>query len=159
MAELGVLRAVLPEGADAAARLPALPDPLLRLAALLCRNPQRVADRLRLSRAERARLVAFRAPPPAAAQLARELADTAPEILIGRALIAGQGDLAARIQAMPVPVFPLSGRDALALGVPPGPKMGRLLAETRAHWLRAGCPDAEACRAVLAGLIKENAAS
>jgi len=60
---------------------------------------------------------------------------------------------------MSAPVFPLAGRDVLALGVPPGPKIGRLLAETRAQWLAAGCPGAEACRTILAGLVKENTAS
>ncbi len=164
MAELGVLAAVLPEGVEAGARLPAPPDPLLRLAAILRGDPDVLADRLRLSRAERARLVAYRAPPPDPADLTRALADTAPEILAGRALLAGQPDLAARIRALPVPVFPLAGRDVLALGLPPGPEVGRLLAETRARWLAAGCPGAEACRAMLAGLvssadpIKENVA-
>jgi poly(A) polymerase/tRNA nucleotidyltransferase (CCA-adding enzyme) len=159
MAELGVLAAVLPEGADAGARLPAPPDPILRLAAILRGDPERLADRLRLSRAERALLVAFRAPPPDPADLTRALADTEADILAGRALIAGQTDLADRIRAMSAPVFPLAGRDVLALGVPPGPKIGRLLAETRARWLAAGCPGAEACRTILAGLVKENTAS
>lgn len=38
------------------------------------------------------------------------------------------------------PVFPLSGRDFVAEGVPPGPEIGRRLAEAREAWLAAGCP-------------------
>ena len=68
MAELGVLAAVLPEGADPArlARLveaAAPADPLLRLAALLTGDAAALAARLRLSASERDRLVALRAGP------------------------------------------------------------------------------------------------
>ena len=54
MAALGVLAAVLPEGADPAAlagwsRRARPPDPLLRLAALLTGDPLAVALRLKLS--------------------------------------------------------------------------------------------------------------
>ena len=47
-------------------------------------------------------------------------------------------DRAAERAAMhgPPPVFPLQGRDALALGVPPGPDIGRLLGAVEAWWLR-----------------------
>ncbi|MBB5691607.1 poly(A) polymerase/tRNA nucleotidyltransferase (CCA-adding enzyme) [Roseomonas alkaliterrae] len=52
---------------------------------------------------------------------------------------------------MPVPVFPLGGADAAALGVPPGPWMGRLLAEVLAWWRQSGCrPSREECLADLA---------
>ncbi len=91
--------------------------------------------------------------------LAQALAETPADILAGRALISGDEALAARIGATPAPVFPLAGRDALALGVPPGPEIGRLLAQARARWLQAGCPDAAACRAILADLVKETTAS
>jgi poly(A) polymerase len=170
MAELGVLDAVLPEGADPArlARLLAAgapADPLLRLAALLAGDAEALADRLRLSGAERARLIALRdspSPRPSAddAALRRMLADTPPDILIGRAWLAGDGGedwaaLRARLAAMPVPVFPLEGRDVLALGLPPGPRVGALLREVRAWWLGGGCmADAAACRAELARLAR-----
>ncbi|TDH59846.1 CCA tRNA nucleotidyltransferase [Dankookia rubra] len=66
--------------------------------------------------------------------------------------------LAARLAALPRPVFPLQGRDALALGLPPGPEIGRLLAATRAWWLARGCADdAEACRARLRELAGRSA--
>jgi poly(A) polymerase/tRNA nucleotidyltransferase (CCA-adding enzyme) len=48
---------------------------------------------------------------------------------------------------MPVPVFPLEGRDILALGLPPGPRVGALLRSVRNWWLGGGCvADVEACR-------------
>ena len=53
-------------------------------------------------------------------------------MLIDRAWLAG-GDapdwaaLRARLAALPRPVFPLEGRDVLALGEPEGPRVGTLL--------------------------------
>ncbi|HKM63652.1 MAG TPA: CCA tRNA nucleotidyltransferase [Acidisphaera sp.] len=166
MAELGVLAAVLPGGADPAA-LAALvasgapADPLLRLAALAQGGPDDLADRLRLSNDERDRLAALRdtaVPRPDSddAALRRALADTPADILIGRSWLHGGGgpdwgSLRARLAAMPQPVFPLSGRDVVALGIPPGPAVGEALRAVRAWWLDDGCQaDAQACTAELA---------
>jgi poly(A) polymerase len=166
MARLGVLAAVISEGADPArlARLVAAAapaDPLLRLAALLAGDPVAFAARLRLSAAERERLVALRSTPlahPAAddATLRRLLADTDPALLVDRTWLEGETGpewpaLRARLASMPRPVFPLEGRDVLALGLPPGPHVGTLLREVREWWLQGGCrADAAACRAELA---------
>ena len=166
MAELGVLAGVLPEGTDpqALARLVAAgapADPLLRLAALLTGDADALAIRLKLSTAERERLLALRAQPvprPDAGddELRRQLANDPPDILIGRAWLAGGNApdwhrLRARLAAIPRPVFPLEGRDALALGIAPGPEMGALLRTTRDWWLAGGCrADRAACRAELA---------
>ncbi len=173
MAETGVLRAVLPEArtplplwegmgegwqrhllasptpppspparGGGKGRLSALPaDPLLRLAAL---DPGDVAERLKLSGAERERLADLRGPAPAEDTdddtLRRMLADTPKEALIGRAWLAGRSPgLRARIAAMQPPVFPLHGRDLQAAGMPPGPAMGAMLRELRAWWLAGGC--------------------
>ncbi len=162
MAELGVLAAVIPEGAEPArlARLVtagAPADPLLRLAALLTGDGGALAERLRLSGAERERLTALQAgpvPSPGDDDMAlrRKLADTEPAILIDRTWLAGGGApewaaLRARLAGLPRPVFPLAGRDVLALGVPPGPRVGSLLSAVRTWWLDGGCAaDAEACR-------------
>ena len=121
MAELGVLAAALPEGADPTA-LAALVasgapvDPLLRLAALLTGDADVLADRLRLANDERARLSALRSgpvprPPDDDDALRRMLADNDRTILIDRAWLAGgsQPDwerLRKRIAALPLPVFP-----------------------------------------------------
>jgi poly(A) polymerase/tRNA nucleotidyltransferase (CCA-adding enzyme) len=163
MAATGVLAAVLPEGTDPAAlaRLVAAgapPDPVLRLAALVTGDVQALASRLRLSGAERemlAALLAAPAPSPGAddADLRRALADTPPAVLIGRAWLAGAGweSVRARLSALPRPVFPLEGRDVLALGVSEGPRVGELLREVRRWWMAGGCvADAAACRTELA---------
>ena len=139
MQRLGVLAELLPE-----ARLVSVdllpPDPVLRLAALL---PSGQAP-LNLSGAEVERLAALVLPalPDEASDddLRRALADTAPDILIGRAWIAGRSArLRARIAAMEVPVFPVQGRDLAARGMKPGPQMGQIIRELRAAWLASGC--------------------
>jgi poly(A) polymerase/tRNA nucleotidyltransferase (CCA-adding enzyme) len=166
MDRLGVLRAVLPEAAAPLALPAAAPaDPLLRLAAILRGDAAALPDRLRLSGEERARLDLLRAGPAPRPEidddgLRRILADTpAPEALIGRTWLAGgEGPdwdrLRTRLAATEVPVFPLEGRDALALGMLPGPAVGRLLRDLRAWWMDGGCrADAAACRAELARRI------
>ena len=163
---------MLPEGADPArlARLIAAGapvDPLLRLAALLTGDPAALAARLRLSAAERDRLVALRTGPVPRpgdddAALRRLLADEAREVLIDRTWLAGGGApewaaLRARLAAMPRPVFPLEGRDVLALGEPEGPRVGALLRAVRQWWLDGGCvASAEACRAELTRQVRRS---
>jgi poly(A) polymerase len=172
MDRLGVLQAVVPEGTGVstlsrivARGAPA--DPLLRMAALLTGDELAFAARLKLSLAERDRLIASRSAPLArpendAAVLRRLLADTPAEVLVDRTWLAG-GDgpiwnaLRDRLRALPVPVFPLEGRDVVALGVPPGPRVGEVLRVARAWWLDGGCiADADACREQARGLIASN---
>jgi poly(A) polymerase len=171
MAELGVLGAVIPEGADPAAlaRLIAAGAPvdeLLRLAALLTGDVEHFADRLRLSGAERQRLLDLRASPLARPQdddaaLRRLLADHDRAVLIDRTWLVPDGlgggaqsdwvALRARLAGLPRPVFPLQGSDVLALGVPPGPRVGALLRAVRDWWVAGGCAAGVAeCRAELA---------
>ena len=161
MERLGVLAAVLPEGAapDRLGRLVAgfaPSDPLLRLAALLDGDAAALAERLRLSGAERERLLALRGPnalPADAddAMVLRALADTPREIIVGRLALATHATLAARAEALPIPVFPLQGRDVQAAGIPAGPQIGEMLRAIRGWWLAGGCvADAAACRAELA---------
>lgn len=151
MQQAGVLHAVLP-GAQAARlhqHLP--PEPLLRLAAITDEPAEALARRLRLSNAERDALALLRGPAPAGTDddLRRALADVPAEALIGRVWLARPDDVETRtrLAAMPAPLFPLEGRDVLALGVPPGPAVGQLLQRARAWWLARGCTDdAAACR-------------
>ena len=165
MAGLGVLMAVLPYALDLAhldrlVQADGPPDPLLRLAALVPGAGLDLAARLRMSVAERDRLLALAGPPPEPGMdddaLRRLLADAPPGALPGRAWLVGNAGptwdaLRARLAALPRPVFPLEGRDALALGVPPGPAVGELLRAVRAWWLDGGCrANAAACRAELA---------
>ncbi len=164
MEALGVLGAVLPEGAAAGglARLLAIGapgDPILRLAALLTGDAAAVAMRLKLSGVDRERLIALCQPATVApadddAALRRALADELPDILTGRAWLAGEPGLAARLGAIPRPVFALVGRDVVRLGVPAGPRVGSLLRDVRLWWKARGCVDsADACRAELRRLI------
>jgi poly(A) polymerase/tRNA nucleotidyltransferase (CCA-adding enzyme) len=169
----------------ALAEIGAPADPMLRFDALLTHGTAEAARRLKASNEEVQRLVdRYRAghdilpmQPDIAAGgpdddvLRRLLADQEAERLLDAAWLrqavnrawGWQGpDEAAwarfrdRLAAMPRPVFPLQGRDALAMGVKPGPEMGRLLAETRRWWLEGGCTaDAQACRSRLAELMSD----
>lgn len=178
MADFGVLAAVMPEGfsLDRLDRLiggDAPEDPVLRLAALLEGDSDEPRDghsvalavRLKLSTAERVRLVELRRPEVPQpgdddAALRRMLADTPAAMLIDRCWLADDGaagwaEVRDRLGTMERPVFPLEGRDVVALGVPPGPAVGRLLAEARARWLDGGCvEDRDGVRESLASLLR-----
>ncbi len=165
MQQLGVLGEIVPEAQDVThlARLVAdgtPADPLLRLGALLTGDAASLAVRLRLSNAERDRLVAMLGSAVPAddaddAALRRLLADEPAEVLIDRLALRGaHTSLRRRLARMDRPIFPLQGRDALALGVPPGPALGAALEATRQWWLETGCvADRAACleRLVLLG--------
>jgi poly(A) polymerase len=174
MAELGVLAALFPEGTTPEAigglDADAPPDPLLRLAALLGTSTAAtaVAARLKLSVAERDRLLALLTGPVPMpgeddAALRRATAETEPAILVGRSLLrhppAPESQvLRQRLAAMTPPIFPLQGRDAVALGLAQGPRVGQVMRQVRAWWLARGCMDgAEACRAELARVVAASA--
>jgi poly(A) polymerase len=167
MADLDVLAALLPEGGGTLAVIDRLvasgapSAPVLRLAALLPDplKARQAAARLKLSTAERDHLLALMngpLPEPRAEDVAlrRALAETPADILVGRSFLrhgpAG-ADLRRRLAAIPPPVFPLQGRDGLAIGLAPGRALGEALRHVRSWWLARGCvDDAEACRAELA---------
>ncbi len=164
MRRLGVLDRLLPGGTsdDRAALVPS--EPVLRLAAVLDGPAGPVSRALRLSGSDAAQLEALLEPPVPRpdiedAALRRLLADMPAALLCGRAWLAqarGTGDpsaweaLRGRIAQTPVPVFPLAGRDVVALGIAPGPEVGRVLARIRAWWRAGGCAAGrEACLARL----------
>jgi poly(A) polymerase len=127
-----------------------------------------VAQRLRLSNRQRDRLLTMVAPPCAVAPPAGDVGDGGDHRPLLRALyhcgretvrdlilLAWAGDRAEasrlppgrsqawlalidRAAALPCPAFPLRGRDALALGIPPGPQIGRLLGQVEAWWEQGG---------------------
>ena len=156
MREDGVLAAILPEATrlDRLARL--LPfdsdaDPLLRLGALIevdRKGATALARRLRLSSAEHGRLLQLALPwplDPNADNQAQRL--TVHRISPARfrdlaRLLAAEGrlepsrldDLLLFAQNWTPKAFPLSGHDVLDLGVPPGPQVGRLLADVERWW-------------------------
>jgi poly(A) polymerase len=164
MAATGILPELLP-GALQLPRLERLvqidvqdrltPDAILRLAALLPDDGRiitRVADRLRLSNAQRARLLAMPGGDQAigerlsAAQARRILYRIGPQAFRDRVLLQWAG--APRgVSAMPwrllltmadnwqAPRFPLTGRDVMAAGVPEGPEVGKVLAALEQWWV------------------------
>jgi poly(A) polymerase len=175
MAQAGVLGAVLPEAGEAS-RLDTLvaweagraPDALLRVAVLLRVGVDldALAARLRLSGEEATRLRALHdlrdVPPPEAAHWpaarlheyrarvrARGGAALPGELPLVAAAENPRADYAPLLAALghdPGPEFPLQGRDALAIGIPPGPRIGTLLAATRTWWLDHGATaDRTAC--------------
>ena len=65
-------------------------------------------------------------------------------MLIDRTWLAGGfgpawDDLRHWFARTPAPVFPVAGQDLLALGMRPGPEMGRMLSRLRGWWLEGGC--------------------
>ena len=154
MAELGVLREVLPEvapdGLQALAGLVSeerrqhvAPHALRRLAALLPADPalgEQVAARLRLSIAQRKRLAsaADRSGPqidPRAMAWAIGL-DSA----IDRLLLTDRDTHA--LADWETPYFSLKGGTIVARGVSAGPEIARILRRIEARWVEEGFPDA-----------------
>jgi poly(A) polymerase len=83
--------------------------------------------------------------------LRRLLADFEPADLIDRTWLDGDAEGRRRLSGMPRPVFPLEGRDVVALGVPAGPAVGALLRDVRQWWLAGDCvADRAGCLAELA---------
>jgi poly(A) polymerase/tRNA nucleotidyltransferase (CCA-adding enzyme) len=173
MAGTGLLAAVLPEAGalDGLCRLVARgapEDPMLRLAALLREGTvPALASRLRLSGAESAVLTALARPSEPQddtdAALRRWLAERSlPGFLLWLAEARDGRDraaLRARVAAMAVPVFPVQGRDLLALGLPPGPAVGRLLGDLRRWWIAGGADASrEACLAEARRMLEAGAA-
>jgi tRNA nucleotidyltransferase/poly(A) polymerase len=166
MRETGVLERLLPGAHDLEelARLlrgAAPPDPVLRLAALFRGDVDDLAAHLKLSNAERDRMRSLRAGPVPEggadeASLRCLLAEEPAEMLIDRAHLAGGWTprLQERLHSMERPVFPLEGRDALALGASPGPHVGQALKELRSRWLASGCTlSRDALMQALGGLL------
>lgn len=137
-------------------------DRIRRLAALMPPGTPAgavVAERLRLSNADKRRLTVLTSPPIAASAIAlsrderawRRVLQTygagdtrdiaflawADEALYGPVPDADAAAFAALIGLAedwrPIP-FPIAGRDAQALGVPPGPEIGRLLDAVKRWW-------------------------
>ncbi|MUO80093.1 CCA tRNA nucleotidyltransferase [Agrobacterium vitis] len=175
MRQSGVLTAILPEtekwGIDAIPGLIATqtalnwqPEPLLRLAAMVPDNPERMkglAERLKLSRAEAEFLQRFATAP----KIKDDMADLALDRLLYRqdkpgivaqlklslaaARAKAEGDTASmaasarwfrllqRAQAFEKPVFPVTGSDAIAAGLAPGPEIGRVLTTLEDSWVQA----------------------
>ena len=176
MRQAGVLTKALPEsekwGIDAIHGLVAAErdlgwgaDALLRLEAIIPPDPLRMrtlADRLRLSKAEAARLEEWARAPQVEArgtegELARKLYRAGPRPVIDRLRLALASARARAVESddamieaggyarqlrfasnWDMPKFPLKGADLAAIGVAPGPKMGQLLNRLEEEWIEAG---------------------
>jgi poly(A) polymerase len=164
MAQTGVLSLVLP-AAEGLARFERLVDietgqlfqcdPLLRLAALLPRDPAvglATAEALRLSNAQRDRLVAALGKEPRIVSWMSPRAARRAVYRLGagafcdRALLAWaeSGRPAAGVQwrallpmaqTWPRPTFPLTGEEVMAAGVPKGPLVGEVMREVEDWWI------------------------
>jgi len=169
MGETGVLGLVVAEGVDirrfeAVISRGAPVDALLRVAALLDGDVEGFGERLKLSHEELEFLLAVKAPLGLAPGVGEEdvrraLAEMPAEILLARSYLAqdegaGWDELRGRLRAMERPVFPLQGRDVLAMGVEAGPRVGEVLAEARAWWMAGGCTgDLESCKAYARAML------
>lgn len=159
----GVLPVILPEaGAPQLAALARLiaaeaaqgfaPDPVRRLAALLPPSvevAEAVAARLRLSKAQRARLVSAAGRGEGDAGDPRALAyRLSSAFAIDRLLLAGAD--ARMLTGWQAPSLPLKGGDIVARGVRAGPEVARLLKKIEARWVAEGFPGAERVEQMLA---------
>ena len=169
MAEAGILAACLPDVKDLA-RLEGLVelelglgdnDPELRLAALIPQDrkiAEQTAERLRLSNAQRERLVAaVGAEPPivpwmSPRQLRRAIYRLGRPTFFDRVKLAWAGapdrraaagqwrELLILAEGWEPPSLPVSGEDAMAAGVAEGPLIGRVLREVEDWWLDEDFP-------------------
>lgn len=166
MFERGVLPVILPETCmPQVSALQALiasetaqaikPDPIRRLASLLPPSPdvaEGVAARLRLSKAQRARLIS------ASERLASD--GDNPQALayalsvpfaVDRLLLLGE-DARALIGWEP-PTFPLKGGAIVARGVGAGPEVARILQTVERQWVAEGFPDERRVEAILSEVL------
>lgn len=159
MIERGIFEPVLPEitSADLLAQLAEretatgiLPDPIRRLAAVLPRDgaiADQIGARLKLSNAERKRLVAatgepLGAPKPLAYRLGRETA-------LDRLLLSDR-DIAQieEIRSWEAPRLPLSGGALVERGLARGPDVARALRAVEDRWIAEGFPGEDRVAAV-----------
>lgn len=161
MFDSGVLGVILPEvDADGIARLGDLvdaenaaglpPSPIRRLAALLPatrKAAEQVAARLRLSTANRNRLIAA-AERDGAVENPRALAyRLGREEAMDRMLLAGQDP--SPIGGWDIPQLPLKGGEIVERGVSAGPGVARVLRAVEDRWIAEGFPDRERVETLL----------
>ncbi|AKM10187.1 CCA tRNA nucleotidyltransferase [Croceicoccus naphthovorans] len=163
MADLGVLKVVLPEAGavqiDRLARLISAeregriaPDPIRRLAALLPPDPalaEQVASRLRLSNAQKKRIKLATMRNDADAVNPRGLAyREGLEVARDRLLLLGEP--VNTIANWELPALPIKGGDIVAAGVGAGPDVAKVLRAVETRWIANGFPDEAQTRAFMA---------
>ena len=127
------------------------PDPVRRLAALLPPSPdvaEIVAARLRLSKAQRARLVSAAERLGSDAENRQALAyDLTVPFAVDRLLLLGED--ARTIREWEPPIFPLKGGAIVARGVGAGPEVARILQAVERRWISEGFPHEDRVQALL----------
>lgn len=164
MIENGIFVPVLPEIDDAAPLRRLIEheraagisgDPLRRLAALLPADPaiaEDVANRLRVSNAQRKRLITLAQRVAADADSPKALAYRLGLEAATDRLLLGIGD-AAVLHGWTPPKFPLTGGAIVAKGVQAGPEVARILQTAERQWVEEGFPDASRVDEILESLI------
>ena len=164
MVERGIFRAVLPEidgaGAD---RLAALaereqaagiaPDPIRRLAAVVPpSDAESVGNRLKLSNADRKRLIAATAGP--GEEGPRALAYRAGPVGATDRLLLSGDDLG-EIRNWTPPALPINGGALVARGLRKGPDVAAMLRRIETQWIAEGFPDAARLSTIADALVAE----
>ena len=164
MIDNGIFKPVLPEIRDATplahlisreAAEAADPDPIRRLCALIPADPalaEDVANRLKLSNAQRKRMVVVAQRSAADADAPRALAYwLGREVAVDRLLL-GTSPIAP-LTGWDVPRFPITGGAIVARGVQAGPEVARILQSAERQWVAEGFPDAQRAAAILDKLL------
>jgi poly(A) polymerase len=169
MADHGIFRPVLPEiGQEGVARLAMLVtregsagDPVRRLAALLPPLPEvaeAVANRLKMSNAQRRRLMLAAEPDPPAGPRALAYAIGVEATRDRLLLRGGDGAWAAGLAALDAwepPRLPLTGGTLIAMGLPPGPVVAASLREVERRWIEEDFPDAARAEALAREIVTQ----
>jgi poly(A) polymerase len=177
MLEAGIVDAYLPAATttDRMAKVLALesrlkvpPDPIRRLAALaVTGSGSTIAETLKLSNAERDRVIAIAAPRPDFAigdptWVRKQIYDLGNALALDLLLVDWREPDSDALRAFeilrdwPRPELPLKGRDVSALGVPAGPEIGRLLKDLEDWWIAGDfAADREQCLAQLRRRVGE----
>ena len=168
MFERGVLPVILPEACvahvKALSRLIAreadkkiTPGPVRRLAALLPPSPdvaEAVAARLRLSKAQRAKLVSAAERLASDADNPKALAyEITVPFAVDRLLLLGESTQA--LTDWTPPAFPLKGGEIVARGVAAGPEVARILQAAERQWVTEGFPPRARVVQILDSLLQQ----
>ena len=153
-AQIGALRALIAAEADEGHA----PDPVRRLAALLPPSPdiaEDVAARLRLSKAQRARLINAAERVPDDALNPHKLAyHLSVPLAVDRLLLLNRET--AMLSDWTPPSFPLKGGTIVARGIGAGPQVARIMQSVEKRWVEEGFPNPARVEQLLAEELNQS---